>query len=270
MVDQRRNLRLQRFSDGAVQVRSEFYCQPRLGFERRQSSAGRPSTDPGDQPGVKSADLSGTFGVVWGCKPPELLITETFASHDRGVADTNTTTPTSKKRTDSTGSGTATDPYVPADQSLDQVRVPQGSLFVELYCPRSPSGQAPTVDSSRMFPSDLYTYDAASGLWKLDLGRLAPPAVVGGVSYPVWRLVITKSRFPGDDPSGNSDMLGRLAANPDSSSLETEQYSGDPTLGQSTLIRGAGTPNMLIDRIVWFVTNAPVPPRARFAQPYQY
>ena len=30
--------------------------------------------------------------VVWGCKPPELLLTETLAFHDRRVADTTTDT----------------------------------------------------------------------------------------------------------------------------------------------------------------------------------
>ena len=239
MVDQRRHLRLQRFSDGAVQVRPEFYKQGQVELARRLH---RRIRQHGPQHGTKSADPAANFGVVWGCKPPELLITETFASHDRGVADTNTTTPTSKKRTDSTGSGTTGSPYAPADQSLNQVRVPQGSLFVELYCPRSPSGSAPTNNLSGTSPSDLYTYDSASGLWKLDLGRMTPIPSTNGMYYPVWRLVLTKSRFPGDDPSGNSSIYGRLnglyglIAKPDSSSLETEQYRGDPTPGQFSLI----------------------------------
>src|SRR5262249_3387176 len=70
-------------------------------------------------------------GVGWGMEFPELLITETLAFHDRRVKDTDKDNGKGKKVNDSS----AMPPN--EDLDLDQFRVPQGSLFVELYCPRA-------------------------------------------------------------------------------------------------------------------------------------
>ncbi len=104
------------------------------------------------------------FGVVWGCKPPELLLTEAAAFHNRGVGDTKFATPSMAARETSTGNGTTT-PYTPANPDMDQVRVPQGSLFIELYCTRSPTNQSA--------PTDLYTYNATTG-WCWTWGEPPP------------------------------------------------------------------------------------------------
>ena len=159
--------------------------------------------------------------MVWGCKPPELLLTEAAAFHNRGVGDTNQDNGSKKKREDSTNSGTAANPsYSPADPDMDQVRVPQGSLFVELYCTRSPTNQSA--------PTDLYTYNTVTGGWSLDVGRTAPDG------SPVWRIVVSKSRIA--DP--NSDVSTLLTANPDSSAIEPEQYQGD-TASEFSLLPGS-------------------------------
>ena len=99
----------------------------------------------GYPPGEVSQDAAGTFGVVWGCKPPALLLSETIAFHNRRVADTGWTAAAPNQNRYSKGPGS---PPAPAVPYLEPSRVPQGSLFVELYCPRAAYNQAA--------PPDLY------------------------------------------------------------------------------------------------------------------
>ena len=103
-----------------------------------------------------------------------------------------------------------------ADPDLDQVRIPKGSLFVELFCPRSPLNQ----DA----PTDLYNYDATNG-WSLALDKCASDG------SPVWRIVVSQSRFK--DAARRRQQQQRrepatCQANPDSSAIEPEQCVGDP------------------------------------------
>ncbi|MGA2066902.1 MAG: hypothetical protein ABSG86_18130 [Thermoguttaceae bacterium] len=227
------------------------------------------------------------FGVVWGAKPPELLLTETLAFHDRRVADTrfeNNAQVASK-----IGPGAMRldqDPksgnWMIMDQTLDQTRIPQGSAFIEVFCPRSPRLSAA--------PADLYMPgpDPASSsgtMWYLDLGQLAgaSPGQPGngqksqdGCVYPVWRIVITESCLSTSNPNDNVGTPpnaglpqgpGRLYQKPDSTSLEPQQVCdvstaqshgwNVPTSGVFSLLPGSSDPNVTIERIVWF---APLPP----------
>ncbi len=70
-------------------------------------------------PNKKTSDPQSNFDVVWGCKPPELVLTETLAFHDRRVADTNKDDGVKKTREDQ-------DQGKPADPTLDQTRNPTG------------------------------------------------------------------------------------------------------------------------------------------------
>ncbi|MGA2031103.1 MAG: hypothetical protein ABSG68_02500, partial [Thermoguttaceae bacterium] len=235
-------------------------------------------TNPyGSNPAVAAP---GTCGVVWGCKPPELLLTETAAFHNRRVADTAWDDGTGDPPltcSDTTSSTVAPPCYrwtltdtagktigYAGDWYLDQPRTPQGSAFVELYCPRSPASGKP--------PNDLYYYDATRLSWCVDLGRLAgvdtahpngTPSADGGV-YPVWRLVVSKSTRL--DP--NNDVRGRLALNPDSCSLEPQQFAGQPAADPTTGYPPTGqfslkhsttgqAPQVKIDRIVWLAPQVP-------------
>ncbi len=214
-----------------------------------------------DAIGGYSTDPAGSYGVVWGCKPPELLMTEAISIHNRGVADT-ANDKTNKRRTVPDGQGTKTSPYsmamVPTGgttvKTLDQVRVPQGSLFIELYCPRSAWNQAA--------PLDLYTYDSTNG-YSLDLNRLSPASTSTttgvGIQYPVWRIVVSQSRLV----SANNDVSTRLnplatGSTPDSSAIEPAQYqyAVDPMAEFSLLswmsgVSSSTVPNVAIDRIIW-------------------
>ena len=180
--------------------------------------------------------------LVWGCEAPELLITETLAFHDRRVADT--AWDPSKKKRDDDGDGKED------DKDLDQTRVPQGSTFIELYCPRNPN--------SPIAPGDLYTFDPNTKMWYLDVSRLAP-AGTGNLRYPVWRMAVSKPgrRAGVVDPRNN--LAARLDNRPDSSSLEPEQFDGEATQQKFSLLGTSpdGVENIEIDRLVWLAPQAP-------------
>jgi len=190
--------------------------------------------NPWDVDGVIGSDDDGADyrGLVWGCERPELLLTECFAMHDRRVVDSDFDRPDRAKRTDDTE-----DPeHEPDDDDLDQPRIPQGSAFFELYCTRRASDP--------VAPGDLYGYDHdTADRWYLDLGRLAP-AGTDGLEYPVWRLAISRSHQQSED----SNLAGRLAEKPHSTSLQPDQMS---------LLRGADEPDIDIERIVWFTAQQP-------------
>ena len=206
---------------------------------------------------TRSLDSSSNFGVVWGCKSPELVMTESFACHNRGLGDT-ANDKTTKRRTIPDGQGTKLSPYTMAVtggqvKTLDQVKVPQGSLFIELFCPRSAWNQAA--------PLDLYSYSATSG-YSLDLNRLAPPAAAGGIRYPVWRIVVGQGRLAStyQTTAGTiNNVSTRLLNNPDSTAIEPEQYHASPgpdptpefSLLPPVLQTAAPTTNVSIDRIIW-------------------
>ncbi|MDI9444210.1 MAG: hypothetical protein QM844_08590, partial [Planctomycetota bacterium] len=97
-----------------------------------------------------------TRGVVWGCERPELLITETFATHDRRQYDVSS------------------DPNDP--EYVNKFR-PEGSLFVELYNPWSEAEARPAE-----FYGNVSSNPNTAGV------RLNQTSPVGG--SPVWRLAI--------------------------------------------------------------------------------
>jgi hypothetical protein len=184
-------------------------------------------------------------GLVWGCKAPDLIMTENINFHDRRAADTDMDS-SKKKRTAAT----------PADPTLDQPQIPQGSTFIEFYCTRNATNP--------QAPADLYSYVA--GQWRLDLGRMAPAwteaaynAKFGGATrpndmkrrYPVWRLVISESRLL----NANNDALTRFNDTPNTFTPQTEQIYGEvalPTDMASTTVQ-----TIKIDRIVWFANQKP-------------
>ena len=108
---------------------------------------------------------------MWGCESPELLLTEVLAFHDRRVKDT----PTANSRNT---------PMTP-DPDLDQVRVPEGSVFFELLCTHNGNKSVQAKASG-----DLY--DNSGVQPRLRLGQIAP-AGAGGYQYPVWRIATTGS-----------------------------------------------------------------------------
>ncbi len=77
--------------------------------------------------------------TVWGCKRPQLLISETLAFHDRRTQDTkDEVDPSATEGDDGKVALYYNNTGQPHDASFDQSYRPQGSLFVELYNPSSP------------------------------------------------------------------------------------------------------------------------------------
>jgi hypothetical protein len=226
--------------------------------------------DPNDNSTVD--DTQANRRLVWGCKPPEVVLTETFAVHNRRIADTNW----------EQAGGMKTDQPNTTDPDYDQVRVPQGSAFFELYACRDLHGTMP--------PADLYDPNSGS----LDLGKRAPPdndPQHTVPAYPVWRMVISESRFdlnPND--AWHNDVRDRLLPlppvptpqtytspvaaqdrTPDTASIEPEQFHGElgilsdgTTLNPNnadrmrfSMLADAPVSKVGLDRIVWFTNMAP-------------
>ncbi|MGI6401040.1 MAG: hypothetical protein ACOX0A_02845 [Thermoguttaceae bacterium] len=150
----------------------------------------------------QASDLG--FRCVWGMERPDLVLTETLSFHDLGVADTNL-----EEGVDHDPADTAE-----GDETFDQVRRPQGSSYLELYCTSNPN-----VPQS----SELYEYK--DGVWQLELSKKTPtftenvnnPEIPNGVEsrglqFPIWRVAISDSSDPrgvykvngGDEPSPDS------------------------------------------------------------------
>ncbi len=159
---------------------------------------------------VATPDATGA--LVWGCELPRLLVTECLAFHDRRVRDL----PMYGLR-----SADANGDDLPDDDDLDQDLIPQGSLYVELFCP-------PSAGQDYACP-DLFTDG------KLDLGKMC-----GDGQNPVWRIAISR---PIQDlrgiGSGYLDALQRIDRRPNTASFQ-------PNV------------NLEIERVIWFCRNSPV------------
>ncbi len=168
-------------------------------------------------------------GVVWGVENPELVFTESASFHDVRVRDTTI---------DSSGKKKGDDPM--DDEDTDQVRIPQGSTFFELYATRerlAASSGSPWIAG---IPQELYDVaDNGTAVdYALDLSRTvtthfddqgdANPAndVYGDTSdptfeVPVWRIAISEPHFdPPAAPAVLSSPLTLRDTLPDTLSFE--------------------------------------------------
>ncbi len=163
---------------------------------------------------------------VFGMEAPELLLNETLAFHDRRVKDT---------KQDSTGKKLADMPM--PDNDMDQFRIPQGSLFLEFYCPRG--------ITNPVAPRELY--NLVGGVRVLDLDRLSPTAPTGssraGQNLPVWRVAISVAH---NTNPAISPFQKRGS--------EAESYSFQPE--DTSLLRSVDT-RLNIERLVWFAAKTP-------------
>lgn len=137
-------------------------------------------------------------GVVWGMEMPELLLTETLALHDTRIRDTDM----------ESAMGQTTTSTMDADDDFDQYRMPQASLFIELYNPRT-TDHNPLTNLARDnalipgVPSSLYDLSTM----KLDLAKRAP-ATPGWGQQPVWRIAISEAYTTATDNLHPQTKLG--------------------------------------------------------------
>ena len=131
---------------------------------------------------------------VWGCKRPELLLTETLAFHDRRTQDL--------ANDDGVGAFTTNSPPYTnppnSDPDFDQQLRPEGSLFVELYCPWT-----------MMEPKSADIYGTGQGSAQSGVNLQATtPASGATLPSPVWRMIVL-------DPTQNSSNITGDIADPD-------------------------------------------------------
>ena len=113
--------------------------------------------------------------VVWGMERPELLITETFAAHDRRTQDLNTEA--EGDVAGGVGDGTRTNDPDDPDFDYDSQLVPVASAFIELYNPWVKNA------ANQMLPGELYSKNNGDPLDGVNLQKK-----VGG--DPVWRITV--------------------------------------------------------------------------------
>ena len=201
-------------------------------------------------PGNQSQNGNGNYGIVWSCKPPDAVLTETTAFHDKRIADTAWDTGNSHKTTDMPPDAGGANPTPAGAQppagNFDQTRIPQGSTFLEIYCTHN--GNLPYA------PVDLYINvgTAAAPVWELNLSKMAPD------NSPVWRLAISQSRIANQ----NADFLtaaspNSLATHPDTTTFEPSTdpvATGMPWQQMNLFNPGQNVP---IERIVWLGSTPP-------------
>ena len=108
----------------------------------------------------------------------------------------------------------------PADVDFDQYRVPQGSVFFELYAPRKNNS------TQGNYYSDIGVKFYQGG--QLNLGAMSPSGASGGPPYPVWQIAITASKFAGGTTPNPNDIATRVASN---SHPDLTNFDPVPTAG---------------------------------------
>jgi hypothetical protein len=178
---------------------------------------------------VSQDDTQPWRGLVWGCERPELLITETFAFHDRRTEDLDNEVHDSNEQsvlaadgivvTDnskSSGKTAASGNNNPdtQDNSFDQRLMPRSGFFVELY--------NPWADNGSVRPGELYSNGG------VQLNMLSRAA---GNKSPVWRLLIVKDNKDPDDPNNP----------PPAADIDRSVYFTDLTQPSLTVANDGGT-----------------------------
>ncbi|TWT73441.1 hypothetical protein Pla123a_37760 [Posidoniimonas polymericola] len=150
-----------------------------------------------------ASPLDQTRGIVWGMERPELLLTETFATHDRrtedleGFGDEN---PNAQPGTENELLAPS-DPNVQADDDMDQRLRPLGTLFVEVYNPNSLDIESP-AELSREFIVNYPNSNPVASDRKVGiaLDRLSAITDGDGKYSPVWRMIVVE-----EDPRLRND-----------------------------------------------------------------
>ncbi|TWT74171.1 hypothetical protein [Allorhodopirellula solitaria] len=211
----------------AIMTRFAYDPNPFDGWAVAEDINGDGTLQPATEVFGTSATVPTNFSpVVWGCEQPDLLFSESYATHDLRVRDTNLDTDGKK--------GTSAPDE---DDDMDQVRIPQGSLFLELYNPRRRVLAGAADPNTAGLPRELYDVDTsgASVSYSLDLARTIPTLFNGtnwgtgtaSADVPVWRVGISEPHFEAADPANNpvgtgSSPLELRATLPDTQSFQPE------------------------------------------------
>jgi hypothetical protein len=144
------------------------------------------------------------FRLCWGMERPDLILTETLSFHDLGIADTVY----ASDCVDEHGNKISDKKVVDGDDSFDQVRRPEGSTYLELYCTANPN-----------VPQSRELYDYIDGMWKLRISKKTPiytDSEGRELEMPVWRVAISASadaRGVNDNPDEELRKGNKLVYN---------------------------------------------------------
>ncbi|MDA7978417.1 MAG: hypothetical protein MPJ50_06565, partial [Pirellulales bacterium] len=185
-----------------------------------------------------------TRRVVWGLEKPAMVLSETWAFHDNRTRDT--------EDEGGPGNGEFVQP-LGADVDFDQTRMPQGSLFIELYC--TVSGIVPAELRPQLGVPWRNTQRTPENV--VDLSRLAPaPAVPDDPTtttiderapHPVWRLII------GDRNQLISDSID---TNPVGSQRPTFDADLNALIQRGSSVQPLPSPAASdISRVVWLTSR---------------
>ena len=197
-----------------------------------------------DDPGTADA-IGIERGLVWGCEYPDLIMTEKVAFHDRRVKDTaqddgqNNPIPEDPNGVSLSRTINAMMQY---DSDLDQYRIPEGSLFVELQCMRNNFANNPVL------PGELYSFDTDPMTGQvinahLDLGRLSPERA--GIRYPVWRIAV--------GPGVGATVPPPPQLRPNVAFTEDPMTAGTPTIKEASSFTIASAD---VERVIWMSPSA--------------
>ncbi len=172
--------------------------------------------DGWDVDGDLSTDEGANRGVVWGAERPELLITETLATHDLRTEDLMDEEPN--------GGETAAlvDATVDPDPDFDQRYRPSGSFFLELFNPHFDYTNA-TNATQQGVHKPLEIYDGNGGV---ALNRIS----AGGAGSPVWRVIIVQGAARNENPDvpAPEHLTGAATG---AGEIERSIYFTDPAAG---------------------------------------
>ncbi|MDB4653950.1 hypothetical protein OAE54_00295 [bacterium] len=204
--------RLAQWAVNVVDYRDPDSIMTRFVFDENPFDGWNPVNQNGqpDTPATPADERN----VVWGVEAPQLLFSEGMAFHDTRVRDTDK---------DSTGEFKKDNNANQADDTTDQVRIPQGSLFMELYCPHPTFQNNNDSKTKPSFPAEFYT--AVNGSYKLQLGKTAPSGP-NGTKAPVWRVAISErhdERLANQNISEDSSRLKLRDSLPDTAGFEPSQ-----------------------------------------------
>ncbi len=169
--------------------------------------------------------------IVWGQEQPELLLTETLAFHDMRISLKHNPPPNTNR--------------------WQQLRMPEGSLFLELLCTRSPAyNRLSSTGDPNQHPGvpggNLYT--SVGGQQALNVAAVTPPDPTG-VVFPVWRVLLT-------DPVEPTSVNASYGSPAIRSRLQYQTATAAGLLWTETIppiIPPAMAPTApVINRVVWF------------------
>lgn len=197
----------------------------------------------GDIAGTSTDNNHNDRRLVWGMEAPDLLMTEVTAFHARRTRDTDNDSPEAPQ-TEAKKIG----PNPMDDKDTDQYRMPQGSMYIEFYCPKTRMTSPGSTGRKFQYPTELYTYDSGNNRLVLDMDRTVSQSNgMSTVTSPVWQVVISE-QYGSGSPKFDSSVQQLATTKPLSANF-------DPT--NPSLLPTGGSQPLNIDRRVLFTRGVP-------------